>query len=507
MYSRATYVNVAFLHYSTHSMYCRIDQLVRKPNQPTQPTNQPTNQTNQFRKISSMSTFSWQGWPYQSSVKIEKPNQAFESKLRALLPANFRLVSTAWNDASRGSVGGFLSAMGPNITDVTLKHLDSQKTVCTIVAGDNLNPLLGVLSSQDVQLVVQQQQKLQTIRLDKFLQNIGQYGQYVGMKPDCDLSSSLDDKVSIRFQCAFIQAEPGVPADLYVECFNYQTRAADNPKNLLVMSTTQGAAIQQDQPGRNKILLDKPDQMTSHALKLEPTRFGVGEQQTETQAERQAAHQAGKAVSGAIGVRSMNQRLNCVVTVQVPLQQKPVASRSASYASTWGLPGSAPGKQMAYSTDDYDGCDEECDVGGCAAAYGGWVSANQSFASRASLGSSASSASSASAASAARASIGEQVGRVSQLANKDCKRHPTEHLTVTITTYWMCSDVPTKAEIDKACQDLTDQYGAISSAHLASQKLAFARQDIGANQLDQPAQPAQPVVRPTVQIETPSLTW
>jgi hypothetical protein len=162
---------------------------------------------------------------------------------------------------------------------------------------------------------------------------------------------------------------------------------------------------------------------------------------------------------------------------------------------------------MAYSTDDYDGCDEECDVGGCAAAYGGWVSANQSFASRASLGSSASSASSASAASAARASIGEQVGRVSQLANKDCKRHPTEHLTVTITTYWMCSDVPTKAEIDKACQDLTDQYGAISSAHLASQKLAFARQDIGANQLDQPAQPAQPVVRPTVQIETPSLTW
>ena len=501
-----------FLHYSTHSMYRRIDQLVRKPNQPNQPT-KPTQPTNQFRKISSMSCFSWQGWPYQSSVKIEKPNQAFESKLRALLPANFRLVSTAWNDASRGSVGGFLSAMGPNITDVTLKHLDSQKTVCTIVAGDNLNPLLGVLSSQDVQLVVQQQQKLQTIRLDKFLENIGQYGQYVGMKPDCDLSSSLDDKVSIRFQCAFIQAEPGVPADLYVECFNYQTRAADDPKNLLVMSTTQGAAIQQDQPGRNKILLDKPDQMTSHALKLETTRFGVGEQQTETQAERQAAHQAGKAVSGAIGVRSMNQRLNCVVTVQVPLQQKPVASRSASYASTWGLVGSAPGKQMAYSTDDSDGCDEECDIGGgggCVEAYGGWLSANQSFASRASLASSASSASSASAASAARASIGEQVGRVSQLANKDCKRHPTEHLTVTITTYWMCSDVPTKAEIDKACQDLTDQYGAISSAHLASQKLAFARQDIGANQLDQPAQPAQPdqpVVRPTVQIETPSLTW
>lgn len=105
-----------------------------------------------------------QGWPIQTSVQIERPpqhNASFEAQLRSKLPPGFRLVSTAWNDVSRGSVGGYLSSMGPNITDVVLKHLNSKKTVCTIVAGDNLNPVLGVVSSRDVQLVVQDTQNTQ----------------------------------------------------------------------------------------------------------------------------------------------------------------------------------------------------------------------------------------------------------------------------------------------------------------------------------------------------------
>merc|ERR1712039_117266 len=58
-------------------------------------------------------------------------------------------------------------------------------------------------------------------------------------------------------------------------------------------------------------------------LEAEETRHQVGAEQRETIEERQDAIVRGKATSSVIGTHAMGQRFNVLMTIQLPLKQKP----------------------------------------------------------------------------------------------------------------------------------------------------------------------------------------
>jgi hypothetical protein len=164
----------------------------------------------------------------------------------------------------------------------------------------------------------------------------------------------------------------------------------------------------------------------------------------------------------------MKQRLNTVVTVQVPLQQRQKSRRSAVLCSSnmsWGVCGAGDGELGACPGSSAPGSKTSKAIHASSLA--------RSF-----------TKSSANTTCAARASIGEQLGRVKLIENKNCARDATEHVTVTIMFYYLCNGVPTKEEVSQACQDLSDQYKALGSGKLSSQKLSFARTDVDIGSVD-----------------------
>ena len=108
------------------------------------------------------------------------------------------------------------------------------------------------------------------------------------------------------------------------EMYNYQTRSDADPKNLLLLCTTQGSAIQQDGEGAKKLFHHAVDPAGKEGKKIcrywfeaERTKHAVGGPQTETREEKDAALARGKAVSAVIGTRAMGTRFNVLMTVQV----------------------------------------------------------------------------------------------------------------------------------------------------------------------------------------------
>ena len=123
------------------------------------------------------------------------------------------------------------------------------------VRSDNWNEKLGVVSSSDVALVQGNQTnsgELSPITLKTFLKNSKQYGGYTGMKTE-DLSDDvLDQKCSIRFQTTFLPVSAATSKgaiEFSTEAYNYNTRSDSDPRNLVLLCTTQGIALQQDGQG------------------------------------------------------------------------------------------------------------------------------------------------------------------------------------------------------------------------------------------------------------------
>jgi huntingtin len=263
--------------------------------------------------------------------------------------------SVSWDDAARGSVGGILSCWGSNITDTRL-YEKGGKPLFT-VRSDNWNERLGKVSTKDLALVVGNHTttdngRLRPVTLHDFLRDIGQYGAYAGLDPTTNLALPDNDgpgveHVSIRFQTTFLPiAGDGRGLDAAAlasgdglgrvqfapEMYNYNTRSDADPRNLLLLCTTQGVAVQQDGRGAKKVFhhaLD-PDAPPGSAQRLcrywfeaEQSGHAVGGPQAETAEEMAAAAKRGKATASVIGTREMGTRFNALMTIQVPLQQKP----------------------------------------------------------------------------------------------------------------------------------------------------------------------------------------
>merc|ERR1719203_836881 len=199
----------------------------------------------------------------------------------------------SWDDVSRGTVGGSLSCWGANITDTYLKSKDGAELFT--VRPDNWNERLGRVTSSEVALVagshVPGGGPLFPVTLRDFLRGLGDFGKYAGLPRSTDLSNeALDRECSIRFQTTFLPVEGDRGTlEFATEAYNYNTRSDDDPRNLVLLCTTQGVAVQQDGTGAKRLFhhaVDEDSTIHRYWLEAERSSHKVGGSQVETDKER-----------------------------------------------------------------------------------------------------------------------------------------------------------------------------------------------------------------------------
>jgi len=277
--------------------------------------------------------------------------------------ATYSCKTVSWDDCERGTVGGGLSCWGGNITDTRLYEKSGRQLYT--VRSDNWNEKLGKVDASKVALIVgnqrspsEQQAGLDPVTLADFLKNAGSYGAYAGVEKGTSLyEPKLDTEVSIRFQTTFLPVDDSEKATLEFcsEAYNYNTRSDSDPRNAVLLCTTQGFAFQQDGSGAKKLYhhaVDDEGKVHRYWLEAERSRHKVGGAQQETKEEAMEAASRGKATASVIGTEAMGTRFNVLMTVQIPLEQKPKPRANQSLCiSGFGMfppPGSAP-MAMAYA--------------------------------------------------------------------------------------------------------------------------------------------------------------
>merc|ERR1712110_25025 len=284
--------------------------------------------------------------------------------------SEYSCKTVSWDDVKRGTVGNGLSCWGANITDTYLKSKDGCQLYT--VRSDNWNEKLGVVEAKNVKLVSGNQFKgktdLENITLQDFLGRVKEFGGYTGIDVDSLANEDLDRKCSIRFQTTFLPVEEDKKdadkpisdkpisdtkfgnIEFSTEAYNYNTMDDSDPRNLVLLASSQGIALQQDGAGAKKIFHHGIDEETGEIkrywLEAERSKHKVGGEQKETKEEKEDAIKRGKAVTNFIGIEAMGSRFNVLLTVQIPLQQKK-KEREMSY----GI------EKCGY----FGGSDSECD--------------------------------------------------------------------------------------------------------------------------------------------------
>eukprot|EP00049_Salpingoeca_infusionum_P014261 m.266555 g.266555 ORF g.266555 m.266555 type:complete len:492 (+) comp15631_c0_seq7:155-1630(+) len=369
----------------------------------------------------------------------------------------------SWDDACRGTVGGGLSCWGANITDTYLKSKSGQRLFT--VRSDNWNEKLGFVDASRVALVTGNTQRasdgLKPVTLRSFLENVGYHGAYAHVPSGANLyKPDLDQKVSIRFQTTFIpvQGERGTH-EFCTEAYNYNTRSDEDPRNLVVLATTQGVAIQQDGAGTKKLLhhgVNADGSARQYWLEAERSAHSVGGAQEETEEEVADALARGKAVSSVIGIEAMGTRFNVLMTIQVPLKQQPAVRRYKSPLACAAPGGSAAlfavkkkckaAKPMAKSESMMADC---VPMAKCASR------------SRRSCARPAAQRHKVGTANAARVSRGSDAGPYQGLSAKTLVRDPSQHITVTVVIYnTIAGGVPSVDDVKAAIDDMESLYAA-----------------------------------------------
>jgi len=190
--------------------------------------------------------------------------------------SNYSCKTVSWDDGQRGTgVGGWLSCWGSNITDTRLYAKDGRQLFT--VRGDNWNERLGKVTANDLALIASDEdgggglKELRPVTLRSVLSNISKYGKYTNLGIDSLLDEKLDDAVSVRFQTTFLPVGKGEKQALEFapEAYNYNTMDDEDPRNLVLLCTTQGLAIQQDGRGAKKLFHHAKDDGTIKRFWLE----------------------------------------------------------------------------------------------------------------------------------------------------------------------------------------------------------------------------------------------
>lgn len=432
--------------------------------------------------------------------------------------AQYSCKVVSWDDVSRGTVGGSLSCWGANITDTYLKSKDGTRLFT--VRPDNWNEKLGKVSASDVALVAGHTApggSLAPVTLRDFLKGIGTHGAYAGLAAGADLAdAALDAEVSIRFQTTFLPIDGGdarATLEFATEAYNYNTTDDSDPRNLVLLCTTQGVAVQQDGAGAKRLFhhaVDESGVIHRYWLEAERTDHKVGGAQLESSAERADALRRGKATSSVIGTRAMGTRFNVLMTVQVPLQQIKRAPRGMCYApcspeafGAQGLSGGCCDESFACCDEsDEEDCDDDC-------SQLEWecLSVDADEAKNLMMQDKSRRAASSrrsGVSNAARVSRGTEHDTWPGLAVSAPTRNPHEHVTVTVVLYnTVAGGVPTADDVAAAIDDLEQLYAACgASGKLAEPAFDFIKSEltvqdahkIGAKMAAQPyAPPPGPV--------------
>jgi len=414
-------------------------------------------------------------------------NETMKAINEACAGTGYSCKTVSWDDAARASVGGQLSSLGPNITDVRLMS-KNKKHLFTVRPG-NFNEKLGVLSSDQLAAVIGNYTKsgeLKPVTLGTLLRGAGKHFSALGVGSDLDLSAPRDEKVTVRFQTTFLPVpEGGKTIEFAPEHYNYQTHSSDIPRNALLVCTTQGAALQTDGPGSQKVFLHKLSAMGStHKvdrdwMEAESTEFKVGGAQTETAAQRDDAHKRGKATASVIGTKAMGTRFNVLATVQIPLKQAPVIqSRGTPSSFSFGPPCYLSEEPVASICSDGGG-----GVFGASPtlsypkSYAGMSYQPKGVMRATSVRGRGRGGLPKGTSSAARVSHGSNYDRDWELPVKKLERDADQNITVTIVLYnTVANGVPTTEDVKAAIADLENLYEQCTqSGHLADKEFEFAK--------------------------------
>ena len=320
------------------------------------------------------------------------------------------------------------------------------------VRSDNWNEKLGIVPADQIAVVAGAGGRgpVQPVTLRHILQGLGHFGGYAGLEAGTNLfDANLDAKCSIRFQTTFIpvQGDDGDALgklEFATEAYNYNTMDDSDPRNLVLLCTSQGIAVQQDGSGAKKLFhhaVDDQGQIHRYWLEAEESKHKVGGEQRETEEERAEAQARGKATSSVIGIRAMGQRFNVLMTIQVPLQQ----TRSIRSPLAWSPWCSAPMSSFSpeattplkktsgkSSTIFHLFSGKPPSAKKAATMYSAYAAekSRQSCRRKLSIGTTVTGES-----TAARVSRGSEYDRWPGLSVKSPKRNASEHITVTVVLY------------------------------------------------------------------------
>jgi huntingtin len=359
----------------------------------------------------------------------------------------------SWDDVSRDVLSsGAMSCWGENISDTRLVARDGRPLFT--VRTPNLNEHLGVVGARDLAVVAHNAAgELEPMLLSSLLQNIGKHGAYAGLDPALNLfDEALDSKISLRLQTTFLPLAPGQAAlDFAPEVRNYQTRSPSDPRNLLLLCTTQGVFVQQSDVDFTRLYAHAPYGASSgasrHWFEAERSTHAVGGEQRESNQERGDALARNKAMGSVIGTRGMGVRFNVLMTIQIPLAPLAPPPRVTSGAPSQRFRSLSGSRQAAIPA--------------------------QAISTRPGI------------SNAARVSLGTKHDDWRGLGVRTPRRHATEHITATIVTYNTTSGgVPSAEDVLSATQDLDSIYaGCASHSDLAGGELLFMKKPAGVGEV------------------------
>lgn len=369
---------------------------------------------------------------------------------------DYHVKAVSWEDCTRTVQNGQVSCWGPNISDVRIVNKD--KSIVYTVRSNNWNERIGIVDASKIALVIGNEKmpanaeakiELKSETLASYLHKFGERANYLGVPAGSrKYSPELDNKVSVRFQTVFLPQDSEFTTNVY----SYGSYTDDDPQNMLLYCTAQGTSVHQSREKASNVYLHQimpSGYIQCKWLHAKASDVKVGQSQDETKDSVMQAIESKSAFSRRMGVEAMGNRFNAVMMVQVPLKQRErQTGRSSSLAacsslndgSSWGSADSSSPHATATCALSY-GAPSRSTLSGYEPRTKGRAQV-QSYASRVSAGTTADGTSAA-----------------LTVNTRQICRHPDQHITVTITHYYVVKDgVPTEQDIVTAIKEMNSLY-------------------------------------------------
>lgn len=187
----------------------------------------------------------------------------------------------AWNDGKRAKIGNSMSCWGSNITDTRVESEDGE--FLPFLKPDNLVEKLGVTKASKINFTKKDGTSVTALDI---LKNAKDYIGYCGFK-GIDTKVTEDHPVCVRVQATFVPVKKGTKRKIVPSHYSYQTVENDDPCNVIITGTPDGIFGQPDRTGVNKLYGHSINDgiVNTHWFEVEPTKFGVGVVQTDSDRE------------------------------------------------------------------------------------------------------------------------------------------------------------------------------------------------------------------------------